>query len=700
MHSPNQQTPQRKKSKIPFRLNFLLLLVFLLFAALMAQLAYLQVVNGDMFQAEVERTDSSVVTKDVARGQIYDSQGRLLVGNEPESAITYTKNVSVTADKIRKVADSLAKLITMPSGTKLTPREKVDYYLADKNNLKAADNELTKDQKETPSGDARSATVQYQYEVANTMKKNITLTPQETSAAEIYARMAGAYQLSTVMIKNRDVSAAEVAKVSEHLTEIPGVSVGTDWERSYPNGDSMRSVIGSVSSEQQGLPEDEVNTLLAQGYSRNDRVGTSYLEKAYEPVLKGTKSRTQVDVHANNLVTDATTLYGGKPGDNLNLTINSQYQSIVEKVLKQQFDRAKSAGDATYSDGAYAIAMNPKTGAILAMAGVQNDPKTKKESDDALGTINRNFVMGSAVKGATVLGALMDGVITPSSNTQVDDPIYLPATPVKKSVYPAGTYSSLNAVQALEVSSNIYMMNLALKMGKAAYVPHTLINFKDNIFTIMRRYFAMFGLGTKTGIDLPGEIGAYLGPTTNEEGILNSGKALDLSYGNYDQYTLVQMVQYISTIANGGYRMKPYLVQSIQENGTQGQKGAIVDTTQPTILNRVPFTQDELDVVKQGMYNVVHGSMAWGTAHPLKDIKPAMSAKTGTAQSFYIDPDNPTTNPPETTNYSFVGFAPSSDPQIAIAIVFPNLDVDSEGNYNQEVARTMIEQYYKLNNIK
>ena len=193
----------------------------------MAQLAYLQVVNGDMFQAEVERTDSSVVTKDVARGQIYDSQGRLLVGNEPESAITYTKNVSVTADKIRKVADSLAKLITMPSGTKLTPREKVDYYLADKNNLKAADNELTKDQKETPSGDARSATVQYQYEVANTMKKNITLTPQETSAAEIYARMAGAYQLSTVMIKNRDVSAAEVAKVSEHLTEIPGVSVGT-----------------------------------------------------------------------------------------------------------------------------------------------------------------------------------------------------------------------------------------------------------------------------------------------------------------------------------------------------------------------------------------------------------------------------------------------------------------------------------------
>ena len=293
-------------------------------------------------------------------------------------------------------------------------------------------------------------------------------------------------------------------------------------------------------------------------------------------MLKGTKSRTQVDVHANNLVTDATTLYGGKPGDNLNLTINSQYQSIVEKVLKQQFDRAKSAGDATYSDGAYAIAMNPKTGAILAMAGVQNDPKTKKESDDALGTINRNFVMGSAVKGATVLGALMDGVITPSSNTQVDDPIYLPATPVKKSVYPAGTYSSLNAVQALEVSSNIYMMNLALKMGKAAYVPHTLINFKDNIFTIMRRYFAMFGLGTKTGIDLPGEIGAYLGPTTNEAGILNSGKALDLSYGNYDQYTLVQMVQYISTIANGGYRMKPYLVFQQLRRFTVADDGQIL----------------------------------------------------------------------------------------------------------------------------
>ncbi|MFT8410347.1 MAG: penicillin-binding protein 2 [Schleiferilactobacillus perolens] len=700
MHSGNQQTPQRKKSKIPFRLNFLLLLVFLLFAALMAQLAYLQVVNGDMFQAEVERTDSSIVTKEVARGQVYDSKGRLLVGNEPESAITYTKNASVTAAQIRAVADRLATLIQMPDTIKLTKRDEVDYYLAKKENLEAAGKALTKSQKYNAAGDERSGTEQYQFEVANTMAKGVTLSKSEQDAARIYARMAGAYQLSTVTIKNSGVTATEVAQVSEHLTEIPGVSVGTDWERSYPNGNSMRSVIGSVSSEQQGLPEDELNSLLAQGYSRNDRVGTSYLEKAYEGVLKGTKSRTQVDVHANNSVTDEQTIYGGKAGDNLNLTIDSDYQKLVEKVLKEQFDRAKSAGDAQYSDGAYAIAMNPKTGAILAMAGVQNDPKTKKESDDALGTINRNFVMGSAVKGATVLGALMDGVITPSSNTQVDDPIYLPATPVKKSVYPAGTYSSLNAVQALEVSSNIYMMNLALKEGKARYVPHQLINFGNNVFTIMRSYFSMFGLGPKTGIDLPGEIGSYLGPTHNDEGQLNSGKALDLSYGNYDQYTLVQMVQYISTIANGGYRMKPYIVQSIQENGTEGTKGAIVDSTTPTILNRVPFTQDELNVVKQGMYNVVHGSMAWGTAHPLKDITPAMSAKTGTAQSFYIDPDHPTANPPETTNSSFVGFAPSNDPQIAIAIVFPNLDADSEGNYNQQVARTMIEQYYKLNNIK
>ncbi|MDK7094029.1 penicillin-binding transpeptidase domain-containing protein, partial [Gardnerella swidsinskii] len=82
--------------------------------------------------------------------------------------------------------------------------------------------------------------------------------------------------------------------------------------------------------------------------------------------------------------------------------------------------------------------------------------KTGKNTDDALGVINKSFVMGSAIKGATVAGGLMNGIISPTNSVMPDTPIYLPGSPIKKSVYPVGTFSSLDAPTALEVSSNIY----------------------------------------------------------------------------------------------------------------------------------------------------------------------------------------------------------------------------------------------------
>ena len=106
--------------------------------------------------------------------------------------------------------------------------------------------------------------------------------------------------------------------------------------------------------------------------------------------------------------------------------------------------------------------MNPQTGALLAVAGINRNTNTGKTTDNALGVINQSFVMGSVVKGATVGGGLINKVITPENNTLPDTAIYLPGSPVKKSVYPVGTFSSLDAETALEVSSNIYMMHLAM----------------------------------------------------------------------------------------------------------------------------------------------------------------------------------------------------------------------------------------------
>ena len=85
----------------------------------------------------------------------------------------------------------------------------------------------------------------------------------------------------------------ELAVVAEHASELPGVSTGTDWTRQYNAADSLKSILGSVTTEKQGLPADEADKYLAKGYSRNDRVGQSYLEKQYEDVLQGTKHNTK-----------------------------------------------------------------------------------------------------------------------------------------------------------------------------------------------------------------------------------------------------------------------------------------------------------------------------------------------------------------------------------------------------------------------
>ncbi|AYE38554.1 penicillin-binding protein 2 [Companilactobacillus zhachilii] len=665
---------------------------------LVAQLAYLQIVYGGKFEAEVDRTDKTVMTGSVPRGMIYDSKGRLLVGNSTANAITYTKSGSVKSSDIYTIANRLTKYMTVDVDN-LTERDKADYILAAPNKSAQVAKQMPKSYRVDANGDALSSNKVYSNEVKFVQKEGIHLNDKDLQRASLFKKMSAAYSLSTVFLKDKNLSAREIAQVSEHLTELPGISIGSNWTRDYPQGKSIASIIGGVSTEQQGIPDDEINSMLASGYSRNDRVGTSYLEKNYESILSGTKSQRQVQIGANNQIKKSTVLYKGQKGGNLNLTVDSKFQKKVQADLEAQYNSAKAAGITQYSDGAYAVVLNPKTGAVLAMAGIHNDPKTGETSEDALGVINRTFVMGSAVKGATVLGALMDGVITPENNSQADEPIYLPGSPVKKSVYPAGTFSSLNAIQALQFSSNIYMMNLAMKEGHAKYVPNQEMVMNPDIFSKLRGYFNQFGLGVKTGIDISGETTGIEGSTKNSDGKLKTGSALDLSYGNYDAYTLIEMAQYISTIANGGYRLKPYIVQSIQKTKDDGTKGALTSVTKPSVLNKVGFTQDELNVVRKGMYAAVHGSGYWTTATKLADLSPAVAAKTGTAQSFYYDPDNPSSDPPETITTSLVSFGPYEDPNVAMAIVFPNLTSEN-GSYPNLLAHQIYTDYYKMTGQK
>lgn len=667
---------QRKKSKktaqsvIPSRLNFLLWVVALLLLALVARLFYLQVLNGSSFKAEVKSSDTTVQTNNVQRGMIYDSSGKVLVGNQVHQAITYTKGADVTSADLYKIANRLGNYVNVGTKTKLTQRQAEDYYLADSDNLKAIVKKLHLSSQVTSNGQYNKALA-----YLNKHPEVYKLTKLQQNKARIYAAMSGAYSLSTTYIKSTGVTAKELAEVGEHLSEMPGVKIGKAWTRNYPQGKDIQTLTGTLSS---GLPSDELNSMLAQGYSRNDDVGQSYLEKLYQSTLAGSKSQTEVMTTGNT--TKEKVKYAGKKGDNLVLTINSKFQKQVQSILEKNYS---SAGIA-YSTGVYAVVMNPNTGEIYAMAGIDRDPTTGKQTTDEIGAINHPITMGSVVKGAMIMGGFMSGVITPSNNTLTDMPIKLAGTSAKTSWFnkTGSANIALNAATALEVSSNSYMMQLAMKEGGMKYVSGGAIDLDPSIFTKLRYYFKMFGLGAKTGIDLPGESSGYEGPSKQS----NIGSALDLSYGNYDGYTTIQLAQYMSTIANGGYRMRPYIVKQVRGTNKDGSLGAIEYTTKPEVLGTIPATAAEWKIVKEGLYDVVHGSSTYITGKKLASDTPSISGKTGTAETFYKNNS--------TVTLSFAGYAPSDNPQVVVAVAIPGTS-NSDSGANQTMASQIFKAFWK-----
>ncbi|WP_412988219.1 penicillin-binding transpeptidase domain-containing protein [Pediococcus siamensis] len=662
---------RNKKSELPFRLHLIFIIVVILLVTLIGRLAYLQIFNGSKYVADVDRTDTTIETNNVQRGMIYDSTGKVLVGNKSHQAIEYTKGVNVLSSTLRKTADRLSKYLTVSTGT-LSTQDEADYYLADSNNL-------TRVEKSIKNHGEYSAKALYNLAVAK-VKKTVNLSKSQQNAAQLFALMNGAYELSTVYLKESDVSTKEVAEIGEHLSELPGVKVGTSWSRDYPQGNSIKSIAGTVSSAKSGLPSDKVNILLAQGYSRNDSVGQSYLEEAYDSILKGTKSQTRVEVSGNKTIKKEVKQYAGRKGDNLVLSINAAFQQKV-----QQYTRSAVTSAGGESTGGYAVVMNPNTGAVIALAGVDRNTSTGKVTDNALGTINEPIVMGSVVKGAMVTGALMDGVITPTNSTLTDKPIKLAGTSAKASWFnKSGSEDiSLDASTALEVSSNSYMMQLAMKEGGFKYSSGAALTMSTSVFSKMRGYFEQFGLGTDTGIDIPGESSGYTGPSTQAD----IGKALDLAFGQYDAYTTIQVAQYISTIANGGYRIAPHVVSEIRGTNSKGGLGKVEDTIQPKILNYIDDTAAEKKVVTKGLYDVVHGTNTYKTGGSLASISPEISAKTGTAET--------TTNGKSTVTLSLASYAPSKNPQVVVAVAMPGLAADAESN-NIQLAKKIYAAYWKM----
>lgn len=675
----------QNRSHIPFRLNFLFFVIFGLFVILVSRLGYLQIVEGDKMKAEMKASTTITVKENAPRGEIYDAKGTALVKNTPNSAITFTRGNEMKATEILKLATELNKLIDVPADENLTTRDKKDYWLADEDHLKEAEDRLSFKEKNLDT------TNEYQKLVDKVKDSEIQLNDEQMKVATIFKRMNAASALSTVFIKNEGVTDEELAVVAERASDLPGVSTGTDWDRSYNNDldGSLKSILGTITTEKEGLPAEEADALLKKGYARNDRVGKSYLEKQYEEQLQGKKGEYKVTLNQNGTIEKQQEVKAGEKGSNLVLTINSDFQKKVEDILKNHYQGLIDSGVAKYSPGAYAVAMNPNTGEVLAMTGFTHDINSKNIEENTLGTITSAFVPGSVVKAGTVTAGYQTGVIS-GNDTLIDQPIQLSGTPLKGSIYNKvlGNQIPLNTVKALEWSSNAYMMQIVLRMLGVQYQQNMTLPesaSSKEMYDKLRKAFAEYGMGVKTQIDLPNESPGLVNEQFGKENGPGGGNLLDLSFGQYDTYTPMQLAQYASTVANGGTRISPHVVKGIYGNNESGGLGKLQQEITGKKLDQVNITADQMGIIKQGFYQAVHGSDAYTTAKDLASAKLDPAAKTGTAETV-------AENGESTINSSIVAYAPYDNPQIAISVMLPNLDEEHDDT-NKAIAKDIINAF-------
>ncbi len=681
---------KKKKTHVPFRLNVLFFLVFMLFSILILRLGVVQIVYGDEYRREVERTEEVTVNNSVPRGKMYDRNYNLMVDNQPLDAITYTRKQGTKSSEMLETAQKLAVLIEKETD-KVTERDKKDFWIL--LHPKLAEKKITeKEKKQVEEGLLEDKDL-YQLQIDRITKQEYeSLTTDELEVLAIYREFSSGYALTPQIVKNKDVTKEEFARVSENLDSLPGVDISTDWDRSYIYDKTLKSVLGKVSSSEEGLPSESLDYYLARDYSRNDRVGKSYIEMQYEDVLQGQKAKIRNTTDKSGNIVDSQVVTAGKRGKDLVLTIDMDLQLETEKIIENQLLAKKKMGNTKFLDRAFAVVLDPKTGEILTMAGKQyvRDAKTGKHSieDFALGNITTSYTMGSSVKGATVLTGYQEGAIHPGT-VFYDTKLRIKGTPPKGSYKDFGNIDDLTA---LKVSSNVYMFRTAIAIGGGNYVPNQSLRIKDGAFSTIRNSFAQFGLGVRTGIDLPNEMAGFKGTETN------SGKLLDLAIGQYDTYTPMQLAQYVSTIANGGNRMQPHIVREFRDPVDDNEVlGPIVEENAPTVLNRLKMKDEWIQRVQTGFKKVA--MEPGGTAYKYFGGKSyTVAAKTGTAEAFYDGPDRKNFSEPQPTmNITLVGYAPADNPEVAFAIVVPWAYQGHSGHtMNKEIGSAVLDEYFKL----
>lgn len=620
---------------------YVYLLLFLIFGIVFYRLFSLNYYYRDQYIDLLKsKTEIYFLGDSAPRGRILDTNGIVLVDNTLVEQIAYHKINQPSFEEEVEIAKELLKVVDVPEASEKDLR---DYFALQ--NPKLVSSYITEEEKNML--ETRKLSIQ---DIEQYKRERIPLELLESlssfdkKVAELYRRMNDGYAYQNkILIKEADPKT--VAEVSEK--NITGIFVHQSWKRVYPYGETLKGFFGSV---QVGIPATKKDLYLSKGYSLQDTVGISYLEEQYEDYLKGEKA-----VYFVNADKSLTMLEEAKRGNDLYLSIDISLQQKLESVVKETLSKVKKMPNTEYLKESYAIIGDPSTGAIRAIVGerILENGQSQNFQEVSLNNILSSFTVGSIVKGASHTVGYLNGVIELDKKIK-DSCVKLYLNPQKCSYKELGY---LDDITALKWSSNYYQFLTAIKLSGKKYTYDMKLDAPTSVFQQYRDVFSLYGLGTLTGIDVPNEQVGMIGKIYSDDLLLN------LTIGQYDTYTPVELLQYINTISNNGKRYSLSLMKEIRN-----EAGEIIMQNNPKLLSEVPLDVSYYDRIREGFRQVLYNGT--GSGYVSRNI--LAYGKTGTSESFY-DSNADGVVDTKTISSTFAMIGPGKDKNYSMVIVTPNL---------------------------
>ena len=625
-----------------------------------------QLVHQDKYEAQSIANVATYTTINAARGEIYDRYGRPLVQNKDSYNIVFNR-LYLKDSELNNTIITLTKLLTSSGEqwkdkcplTKTAPYEFEDNQSISSGTMRS---EL---------GLAHYATAQNCWD-AMVEKYNLSEYDDETKRTIMGIRLTmlvADYSDAIPYTFAENISIETVTKLKESYSYLSGVETEIDSVREYVSGNIAPHILGNLGL----IYAEEWDELKDKGYSFDDYIGKSGIEKACEQELKGKSGYTKTIRDSSGKIVSSSVSTEPEPGNSIVLTIDKKLQETAQNSLKNMIDSLKATKDGQYANAGAVVAVKVNTGEVLVGAtypsydmDTYNNSYETLLSDSSNPLFNRAFsgvyAPGSTFKPATASIGLQTGAITPDENIFCSK-IYT----YYRDYQPSCMHydGDINVTTAIKVSCNYFFYETGRRIG----------------IEKMNEFCKKFGLGVKTGIEIDEAAGILAGKEYRDSigSIWNAGDTLQAAIGQSDNgFTPLQLATYCATLANGGTRYRSRLIKEI----CNYSMNSVVSAVEPEVMDTVGIDEQYLDVVKQGMLSVTTESAGTAsTAFANYSLK--VGGKTGTAT--VIDKGQ------EYNNGVFIAFAPYENPEIAVVTV---VEKGGYGSNIAQVTRDIFDAYF------